>query len=230
MGRWEKWWQISHSSGFEKPTSAYGMEDILTLEVESEKLFPHLTVPRGSGYKWKKCVRRYGNFENENNVIIFIPLYRDAIKDALQIPLRSCFMAMMEKMEKNLPYQMPYLNFPLIDTSVKWAITLFCSRSLSTLMPVCDVMTTRTCYAVQGWSIPYWEGNLSLPFFKDSKTLRKAFREEVLAQEYLMDLSERICSCLKFDFISIFFKVNPAGEILDIRCRIGKEAGTKQHL
>ena len=70
MGRWEKWWQIAQSSGFQKPNPECGTENVLKLQLEEEKLFPRLALPKGSMTKWKRYVKQYGNPEDEMNVVI----------------------------------------------------------------------------------------------------------------------------------------------------------------
>ena len=230
MGRWEKWWQIAQSSGFQKPNPECGTENVLKLQLEEEKLFPRLALPKGSMTKWKRYVKQYGNPEDEMNVVIFIPLHKSAIKSALALPLKSCFRAMREEARENQITQMPFLNFSLVDASVKWAITLFCSRSLFTLIPASDLVITRICYATQGWDLKYLKAAFPISFFRDKDDMKNAFEDEEISHEgYISDLEEKICSCMDFKALSVIFKMNPKGEILDVRCKIN-EAETKQNL
>lgn len=230
MGRWEKWWQISQSSGFQKPNPEGGTANVLKLQLEEEKLFPRFILPRGSMTKWRRYVKQYGNPEDGMNVVIFISLHKSAIKSALAAPLKSCFRAMREEVRENQITQMPFLNFSLVDTSVKWAITLFCSRSLFTLIPASDLVITRICYATQRWDLKYLKAAFPIPFFRDEYDLKSAFEDEEISHEgYTSDLEEKICSCLDFKALSVIFKMNPKGEILDVRCKIN-EAETKRNL
>ena len=61
MGRWEKWWQISQSSGFQKTNPEEGIVNVLKLQLEEEKLFPRLALPRGSMTERKRYRKQYGN-------------------------------------------------------------------------------------------------------------------------------------------------------------------------
>ena len=220
MGRWEKWWQISQSSGFQKPNPEGGTANVLKLQLEEEKLFPRLALPRGSMTKWRRYVKQYGNPEDGMNVVIFISLHKSAIKSALALPLQSCFRAMREEVRENQITQMPFLNFSLVDASVKWAITLFCSRSLFTLIPASDLVITRICYAAQRWDLNYLKAAFPIPFFRDRDDMKNAFEDEEISHEgYISDLEEKICSCLDFKSLSVIFKMNPKGEILDVRCK-----------
>ena len=230
MGRWEKWWQISQSSGFQKPNPEEGIVNVLKLQLEEKKLFPRLALPKGSMTKWKRYVKQYGNPGDGMNVVILISLHKSAIKSALALPLQSCFRAMREEARENQITEMPFLNFSLVDTSVKWAITLFCSRSLFTLIPSSDLVITRICYAAQRWDLKYLKAAFPIPFFRDEYDLKSTFEDEEISHEgYIFDLVEKICSSLGFKSLSVIFKVNPKGEILDVRCRIN-EAETKQTL
>lgn len=111
MGRWEKWWQISQSSGFQKPNPEGGTANVLKLQLEEEKLFPRFILPRGSVTKWRRYVKQYGNPEDGMNVVIFISLHKSTIKSALALPLQSYFRAMREEARENQITQMPFLNF-----------------------------------------------------------------------------------------------------------------------
>ena len=53
--------------------------------------------------------------------------------------------------------------------------------------------------------------------------------EEISYEGYISDIEEKICSCLDFKALSVIFKVDPKGEILDVRCKIN-EAETKRNL
>lgn len=203
---------------------------MLKLQLEEEKLFPRFILPRGSVTKWRRYVKQYGNPEDGMNVVIFISLHKSAIKSALALPLQSCFMAMREEARENQITQMPFLNFSLVNASVKWAITLFCSRSLFTLIPASDLIITRICYAAQRWDLKYLKAAFPIPFFRDEYDLKSAFEDEEISHEgYISDLEEKICSCLDFKALSVIFKMNPKGEILNVRCKIN-EAETKRNL
>lgn len=75
MGRREKWWQISQSSGFQKPNPEGGTANVFKLQLEEEKLFPRFILPRGFMTKWRRYVKQYGNPEDGMNVVIFISLH-----------------------------------------------------------------------------------------------------------------------------------------------------------
>lgn len=220
MSRWEKWWQISQSSGFQRPSSEEEAESILKLDPEADRLFPRFSAHKALKFKWKRYVKQYGDPKDGMNVTVFIPIRKSALRRAVKLPFGSFLTAMKEEARKKSILEMPYLDLPLIDTAVKWAVTLFCSRALASVMPVSDLIVTRICYAVQGWNIPYSEGIFPIPFFKDLKAVKRALEEKVSLTEPVSDLSDRICSSFKFEELAVFFKVNPNGEILNIRLRL----------
>lgn len=219
MGRWEKWYQIYQSPDFQKRNfGETPLENALILDLPEGKMFPTMGLAKARESTWKKHVQQYGNPEDEMNVIVYMPLKADAIKAAIKLPLSIDYEAIREEAKKLDLDERISIGFPHVDAIMHWGITLLCTRTLSTAMPMTDLTITRISYAVNNWKIPYIDTEVSFPLFKDLKAMKKAFEDEGGASGEAVDLLVReISHYLDFSSLPTLFKISPKREILDIR-------------
>lgn len=218
MGRWEKWYQMSQSPGFQK--RHFGddpLEYALILDLPEKKMFPAMKLPKARESVWKRYVQQYGNPEDDMNVTVYMPIRINAVAEAAKVPLSLDYKALREEAKKSKLQDGLFLKFSHVDTILRWGITLLCSRTLSTVMPITDVTLTRICYAVNVWTLPYINPGVSFPLFKDWETMRAVIEGSEDTPTAVLDtLITKICSHLDCETLPAFFKISPKKEILDI--------------